>query len=177
MIRKQRGPDEGVTAGTKGSCFPAAEDKRPNPAEIRKVAENYYRQGDFYCSEAIVKTIKEAFRLPVPDTIIAMASGFPVGMGRAGCTCGAIVGGIMALGLFFGRTEPRDSKVAKAMELSRELHDGFRARHKNLCCRLLTKDMRLGSSVQMRQCIAFTGEVAEETSKLILREMGALSNH
>ena len=31
--------------------------KRPNPEEIRKIAENYYRQGNFYCSEAILKTI------------------------------------------------------------------------------------------------------------------------
>jgi hypothetical protein len=37
--------------------------------------------------------------------------------------------------------------------------------------------MRLGSSAQMRQCISFTGEIAEETSKLILREMGGLLNH
>jgi len=82
--------------------------RRPNPEAIRKIAENYYRQGDFYCSEAILKTIIDAFELPVPDAVIAMASGFPIGMGRSGCTCGAVVGGIMALGLFFGRTESGD---------------------------------------------------------------------
>ena len=145
---------------------------RPNPEAIRKIAENYYRQGDFYCSEAILKTIMDAFKLPVPTAIVAMASGFPIGMGRSGCTCGAVVGGIMALGLFFGRTEPKDPKVSKAMALSKELHDTFRSRHHCLCCRILTKEMKLGSSAHMRQCISFTGEVAEETSKLILREMG-----
>jgi hypothetical protein len=30
--------------------------------------------------------------------------------------------------------------------------------------------MVLGSSVHMQQCVAFTGEVAEETAKIILRE-------
>jgi C_GCAxxG_C_C family probable redox protein len=83
------------------------------------------------------------------------------------------VGGIMALGLFFGRTEPKDPKVHKAMALSKELYDTFRSRHHYLCCRILTKDVRLGSSTHMRQCISFTGEVAEETSKLILREKGS----
>ncbi len=78
-------------------------------AMIRDRAEEYYRSGDFYCSEAIVKTIKDAFALPVSDSVVAMASGFPVGMGGSGCTCGAVIGGIMALGLFFGRTEPKDS--------------------------------------------------------------------
>lgn len=139
--------------------------------KIKTTAENYYRNGDFYCSEAILKTIKDEFELPISDDIVAMASGFPVGMGGSGCTCGTVVGGIMALGLFFGRTESKDTKVDKAMALSKELHDIFRERHKSLCCRYLTKDMTLGSSKHMEQCIHFTGEVAEETAKIIVREL------
>lgn len=139
--------------------------------KVRKTAEDYYRNGDFFCSESIVKTIKDEFNLAVPDDVISMASGFPIGMGRAGCTCGAIVGGIMALGLFFGRTEPKDEKVNKTMELSKELHNIFQKRHKCLCCRVLTKGMELGSPEHMEQCISFTGEVAEETAKIIIREL------
>ncbi len=62
-----------------------------DPEEIRMRAEEYYRSGDFCCSEAIVKTIKDAFGLPAPDTVVAMASGFPVGMSGAGCTCAALL--------------------------------------------------------------------------------------
>ncbi len=138
--------------------------------KIRSTAEEYYRRGDFYCSEAVVKTIKDVFHLPVPDAVISAASGFPVGMGGAGCTCGALAGGIMALGLAFGRTAPRDSRVDKAMKLSRELHDIFRRQHKSTCCRKLTRYMIMGSSGQMKQCIAFTGEVVEETARIIARE-------
>lgn len=138
--------------------------------QIRKQAEAYYRDGDFYCSEAIVKAIKEGFSLSFPDTVIAMASGFPVGMGGAGCTCGAVAGGVMALGLFFGRTAAKDPCVTKAMGLAKELHDHFLKQHKCLCCRVLTKDMLLGSSAHMEQCIAFTGEVAEVVAKMIIRE-------
>ncbi len=65
--------------------------------KVREIAENYYRNGDFYCSEAVVKTIRDEFELEISDDAIAMASGFPVGMGGSGCTCGAITGGIMAL--------------------------------------------------------------------------------
>lgn len=139
--------------------------------KIKTTAENYYRNGDYYCSEAIVKTIKDKFGLPVSDDVIAMASGFPVGIGGSGCTCGAVVGGIMALGLFFGRTEPKDTKVNKTMALSKELHDTFKGKHKNLCCRVLTKGMTLGSPEHMEQCISLTGEVAEETAKIIAREL------
>lgn len=139
--------------------------------KVKTTAENYYRNGDFYCSEAIIKTIKDEFDLPVSDDIIKMASGFPVGMGNSGCTCGAVVGGIMAIGLFFGRCEPKDAKVNKTMALSKELHDIFKERHKCLCCRVLTKDMTLGSPKHMEQCIYFTGEVAEECAKIISREL------
>jgi C_GCAxxG_C_C family probable redox protein len=138
--------------------------------KIKLTAEEYYRSGDFYCSEAIVKTIKDAFQLPVPDAVISMASGFPVGMGGAGCSCGAVIGGVMSLGLVFGRAIPKDKKVDKVMKLSRELHDIFKKRHKHLCCRKLTKYMIMGSSRQIEQCIAFTGEIAQETARIIIRE-------
>jgi C_GCAxxG_C_C family probable redox protein len=143
--------------------------------KIKKIAEEYYRNGDYYCSEAIVKTIKDQFEVPIDDKIISMASGFPVGMGGSGCTCGAIAGGIMALGLFFGRTEPKDEKVNKIMELAKELHDNFQNRHRSLCCRVLTRGMELGSPVHMKQCVSFTGEVAEETAKIIIRELALQS--
>lgn len=144
--------------------------KAVDVAHVRKTAEEYYRNGDFFCSEAIVKVIKDEFELPFPDEAVAMASGFPVGMGGSGCTCGAIAGGIMALGMVFGRTEAKDPKVKKAMELAKELHNTFKDRHGCLCCRVLTRGMELGSPEHMQQCITFTGEVAAETAKIILRE-------
>lgn len=145
--------------------------KNVNVKDIRATAEQYYRDGDFYCSEAIVRTIKDAFELPVSDEVVAAASGFPVGMGGAGCTCGAITGGVIALGLVFGRTKAKDERVNHTMALSNELHEIFRSRHKSLCCRTLTKGMTLGSPEHMEQCIAFTGEVAEEVAKIIMREI------
>jgi C_GCAxxG_C_C family probable redox protein len=141
-----------------------------NTSTVKKTAEDYYRNGEFYCSEAIVKTIKDAFGVPVTDEVVAMASGFPVGMGGSGCACGALAGGVMAIGMLFGRTRGRDPKVAKAMQLAKELHDAFQDRHSCLCCRVLTRGMELGSQEHMKQCISFTGEVAEETAKIIIRE-------
>jgi hypothetical protein len=62
--------------------------KNIDTAKIRQKAADYYRNGDFFCSEAIVKAIKDEFDLPLSDDVIAMASGFPVGMGGSGCTAG-----------------------------------------------------------------------------------------
>ncbi len=141
-----------------------------DPARIRAAAEEYYRTGGFYCSEAIVKAINDGFGLAYPEAVIRLASGFPVGIGGAGCSCGAVTGGVVALGMVFGRDRPGDPRIDRCLGLSRELHDCFASRHGCLCCRTLTRGMVLKSPEHIRQCIAFTGEVAEETARIILRE-------
>lgn len=134
---------------------------------IRKIAEDYYRNGDFYCSEAVVKTIIDEFQIDVSEDVIKMASGLPVGMGGMGCTCGALTGGVMAIGLVYGRSQGKDPKVNKAMELSAKLYQIFCERHKVSCCKVLTRGMEKGSPEHMEQCIAFTGEMAYEAAKII----------
>ena len=135
--------------------------------KIRKIAEDYYRNGDFYCSEAVVKTIIDKFQIDISEDVIKMASGFPVGMGGMGCTCGALTGGVMAIGLVYGRSQGKDPKVNKAMELSAKLYQIFCERHKVSCCKVLTRGMEKGSPEHMEQCIAFTGEMAYEAAKII----------
>lgn len=140
--------------------------------KIRKDAEKLF--GSFYCSEAVVSSIKINFELDVPDQVIAMASGFPVGIGGAKCLCGAVSGGVLALGLFFGRTVPNDPKVTKLMELTKELHDWFKEENgKNtLCCRVLTREFDMKEKGHKDQCTRFTGMIAEKTAEIIVRELG-----
>ena len=94
-----------------------------NPEKIRKRAEDYYRKLEYYCTEAIVKSFIDELELSLPDDVIAMSSGFPLGLGQAGCSCGAVTGGVMMLGYFFGRKKPKDTKVFHAMKLAKELHE------------------------------------------------------
>lgn len=137
--------------------------------QIRARAEEYYRKGEFYCSEAVVKTVVEELGIDAPAEAVKMASGFPVGMGGMGCTCGALTGGILTIGLVYGRTEGKDPSVDRAMALSAKLYQIFCQRHKVSCCKVLTKGMEK-SKEHMEQCIAFTGEMAYETAKIILEE-------
>ncbi|WP_297636205.1 C-GCAxxG-C-C family protein [uncultured Clostridium sp.] len=145
--------------------------KEVNIEEIREKAEGYYQRGEFFCSEAIVKVLKDEFMPELSDDVVKMASGFPVGMGRAGCTCGALTGGIMILGMMFGRSKASGPETDKAMALTKELHDIFREKNKSTCCRVLTRGMTLGTPEHKVQCVRFTGEVAEEVAKMIIREM------
>lgn len=75
-----------------------------SPREVQRKAEKCFKDG-YYCCEALVSTIRDEFKLDVPKEVVAMASGMAVGAGKSGCVCGAFNGGILALGMFFGRTE------------------------------------------------------------------------
>ena len=141
-------------------------------SKIGKDAENLFR-GGFFCSEALMSSIRSNFELDVPEEVIAMASGFPIGIGRSKCLCGAVSGGVMALGLFFGRTVQGDPKVERNLAVAKELHDYFKgATGKNsLCCRVLTKEFDMSKGEHKEQCIRFTGMVARKVAEIIIREL------
>ena len=147
--------------------------KEVSVAKIAKDAEDLFR-GGFFCSEAVVSSIRSNFEMGVPEEVIAMASGFPIGIGRSKCLCGAVSGGVMAIGLVFGRTVQKDPQVEQTLLLSKELHDWFKeANGKNaLCCRILTKEFDMGAGEHKEQCIRFTGLVAGKVAEMIIREKG-----
>ncbi len=144
-----------------------------NIDKIKKDAEDLY--GPLYCSEAIMRSIHRNFKLDLPDEVIAMASAFPVGIGGSMCLCGAVSGGVMALGLFFGRSEPGDPKINKVMTLGAELHEWFKSASGKgaLCCRIITKDVEMGSKEHIDQCTFLTGLVAGKVAEIIVRELRA----
>ncbi len=143
--------------------------------KVTEDAENYFRSG-YFCCEAVMASIRDNFELDVGKEVIAMSSGMAVGAGRSGCICGAVNGGILALGLFFGRTEPngpKDPQVVKCMELTHELHEWFKvANGKNsTCCRVLTKEFDMGKGEHKEQCIRFTGLCAGKVAEIVAREL------
>ncbi|VBB07324.1 cgcaxxgcc motif [Lucifera butyrica] len=140
--------------------------------KIKSDAENSFRSGDFYCSEAIVSSIKDNFAIDMPDEMIAMASGFPVGIGKSKCVCGAVSGGVLCIGYFFGRTKRGDQKVQHTLALANELQGSFRKKHGCLCCHVHTQGFDMASGEHKNQCISFTGEIAAETARIIVRELG-----
>ena len=66
--------------------------------KAKSTAEEFLRTGGYNCSEAVFTVINDYLNNPMPKEAVCLASGFPVGMGTAGCTCGALAGGVMALG-------------------------------------------------------------------------------
>ncbi len=145
-------------------------------AKVQADAEESYRKG-FFCCEAVMEVIIDNFGLDVPYETIKMASGMAIGVGKSGCICGALNGGVLAIGMLFGRSEqkgPQDPNVVKCMSMTNELHDWFRANNtKNVaCCRVLTKEFDMSKGGHKSQCIYYTGICAAKTAEILARELG-----
>jgi len=129
--------------------------------EAREKAEDYFRRGDFFCSEAVLTTVNELVGEEMPPEMVKLASGFPVGIGKSKCLCGAVSGGVMALGLKYGRTEPGASMPEECFPANADLHDYIKEEYGSTCCRVLTKDFAdFDSPERAEHCIQITGEVA-----------------
>lgn len=150
--------------------------KEISPRAVQQAAERNFKAG-YYCCESLMYTIREEFKLDVPEAVIAMSSGMAVGAGKSGCVCGAFNGGVLAIGMMFGRTEqngPTNPKSVHTMKLVNELHDWFKAHNgKNvICCRALTREFNMGQGEHKEQCIFFTGLCAYKVAEIICRECG-----
>ena len=73
--------------------------------QLRKDAVDIFHNG-FACSESVIYSIRKNFELDMSDDAFAMSTGFPWGLGGAGCLCGAVAGGTMCIGYVFGRRKP-----------------------------------------------------------------------
>jgi C_GCAxxG_C_C family probable redox protein len=99
-------------------------------------AEAIFRQG-FSCSQAVLAAFADSGGLDV-DRALRLGNGFAAGMCGLGRTCGAVSGGILAIGLLHGRTRPDDHAARDATSgRVRRLTAEFRWRHGTLDCRAL----------------------------------------
>ncbi len=139
---------------------------------IRETAETYFRKGEFFCSEAVVQTINDALGKPYSDDVVKLASGFPIGLGKAGCLCGAVSGGEMALGMVYGRVHG-ETMNPKMFEKSKGLHDFIKDQYKSTCCRVITKEWagdNFQSPERKSHCITITGRVAEWVARELIED-------
>jgi C_GCAxxG_C_C family probable redox protein len=71
------------------------------------------------------------------DVMPQIAVGFAGGIGNTGAVCGAVVGGVMAIGLTQGRGETMEEMMGK-LALPREFRRRFEAEMGHIGCRELT---------------------------------------
>jgi C_GCAxxG_C_C family probable redox protein len=108
------------------------------------------------------------------DIIPRIATGFCSGMARTGGMCGAVSGGIMAIGLLLGRNSPTDA-IDPCYQAVRTFLERFAAKYKALCCLELT-GVYLGTPEgretfkekgQIRECTNYVGEAARMVVEVV----------
>ncbi|SHK05106.1 C_GCAxxG_C_C family probable redox protein [Anaerobranca californiensis DSM 14826] len=136
---------------------------------VREKAEGYFKRGEFFCSEAVVHTINQLLGNPFPEEVTKLASAFPIGLGKAGCLCGAVSGGAMALGMVYGRKHG-EAMQDKMFPISAQLHHHIKNMYKSTCCRVIVKDYEFTSPERKAHCIKITGEVAAWIAEKLLED-------
>ena len=78
--------------------------KRPKDEILKQVQEKAFKyEKEYYgCSQCVLLAIQEVFEMENENTFKA-ATGYAGGIGLTGSVCGALLGGIMAIGLKYGR--------------------------------------------------------------------------
>ena len=97
-------------------------------------AVQLFKEG-FSCSQAIL-AVYGAERGISPELLAKLGTGFAGGMARQGLTCGAVTGGVMALGLVHGQATAADGEAKeKTFAFVQEFMEQFQERHGALACR------------------------------------------
>ena len=118
-------------------------------------AEALYRSGTHHCAEAVMEAIRRHFTPDMPEAVVGAVSGFGGGSG-AGCICGAVSGGTVALGLVL-----HDKKATT--HLTKELHTWFKEQYGVTCCKTIRQTHK-------GACPVLTGEVAGKIAEMLGRQ-------
>jgi C_GCAxxG_C_C family probable redox protein len=133
--------------------------------EAEKKAFDYFQSG-FHCAEAVSKTITELFAKESSSDISKVASGFGGGIGRTHeDVCGALTGGVIALGYLFGRIKPGES-FQDAWELSSEFRKRFIKKFGSANCQTILKGF--GEQENNIKCKKLAANAAGMLSEIII---------
>ena len=142
--RVDHGPAKSKGVRNQGMQIPRIPEQQfPSEAESRAFR---YAQGYKNCCQSTLLALQELFNLDRKDTLKA-ATGFVGGIGRTGSVCGALVAGIMAFGLLYGRdlqtmkhpdaafrNQRREEIESRLCLLARELCERFQKEFDGILC-------------------------------------------
>jgi len=103
--------------------------------EVEEIASSYAEDG-FLCSESVLIALSRSLNIE-SEVIPRIATGFGAGIGGKGEVCGALTGGIMGLGLRFGRSSLDENDDTDPDWFAGELVDLFNERFGHIRCKKL----------------------------------------
>jgi C_GCAxxG_C_C family probable redox protein len=154
----------------RGIKAPLPEQKPEALVELVKAkARNLFLTRQLQCAQAVLCTLNEGLRGGLRRDVAArLASGLAEGLGGSGCLCGALSGGVLALGLFMGNGGRRLLNASGSSYSTALLHREFAERFGSACCKVLSKKVRRDAKAHFDQCADLTGAAAEIASRIIL---------
>jgi C_GCAxxG_C_C family probable redox protein len=99
-------------------------------------AIRHFRDDGYNCSQSVLLTMAEHWKCK-NELIPRVATAFGGGMGRCGSVCGALTGGLMAIGVKYGTNEPSAEKRSRAYELAETFYRQFEKQNRSVMCREL----------------------------------------
>lgn len=102
---------------------------------LSEKAASYFSEG-YNCAQSVLLAMCEHWN-GKSELIPKIATAFGGGIGRCGSVCGALTGGIMALGVKYGTNESSLEKRLKAYELAQKFYKQFEKKHGSVLCREL----------------------------------------
>lgn len=130
-----------------------------------------YSESGLHCAESVASAITHLFCPELEEVTCRMATGF--GGGLAGCrqeACGALTGGVLAIGLLCGRISPEQDREA-AYQISAAYRERFMAHFGATICQTLRDNF--STSDTRTACRSLTAEAAGMLYD-VLREYGYL---
>jgi len=128
-----------------------------NREEAENMAFQLYQSG-FHCAESISKAIIQIFAEDAEGYTPKIATGFGGGIGGSHLeTCGALNGGIIALGWLLGRTKPAADRT-EVYELAAQYREKFVEQFGSSQCQALLNGF--GKQENMMKCKKLTAEAA-----------------
>ncbi len=145
--------------------------------EKSKIAEAKFIEG-YNCAQAVLFSFCDELQFD-KDTALKLACGFGAGMGRKEEVCGAVTGGIMVIGVKYGRGENQDRSYMEQTYLkTRELMERFVEKHGTYICRRLLNGCELTNpegqkefkekdllNQVCRHCVGNVAEIVEDIIK------------
>ena len=145
---------------------------------IGQRAENLYENHRLCCSESLLLVLNHGFNGGLSsEQAKQLGAGFCGGMGEAGCTCGALSGAIMGLGLLVGPHSGSGLGKKQFRALSQKMHDRFHERFSSTCCRVLIEPYDKDKKGRSQFCSNLTSATASLTAELLLESIPELAKN
>ena len=131
----------------------------------------------YNCAQSVLYAYGPDFGLD-EETALKGATGLGAGMGRRGEVCGALTGGILVLGLKYGRGGQQDrSATEETYQKTLELMARFEKRHGSCFCRVVLDgcDLRTAEGQRFfkehdllhKKCVGCVQSVVEDLARMV----------